>query len=227
MIKLRGLGSQLLDGSLFQSGVVLALSFGHIHDLALIAHQLGWKAWLYPPSVDMLMVGGYRHIQNARKAKQPTSGGWWVFLFGTAFSFAANVVDAWLNTHSALGVIVGTYPALASLVATVFLGHARTVEDAPVTAEPKVDTPEEVETADSDTPNNSLVPQFPPLPKQGAHGFVRAVLPRVLARHRPDELTSYKELHRLTNAYLVEIGLQPEKYDPVYRAAKHLKIAIA
>ncbi len=57
---------RISDGVLFQAVLTGSLSFSHIHDLAAAHGQGGWKAWLYPLSVDLLTVAAYRKLTAAR-----------------------------------------------------------------------------------------------------------------------------------------------------------------
>ncbi len=59
---------RVTDGVLFQAVLTGSLSFSHIHDLAAVHGQTGWKAWLYPLSVDLLTVAAYRKLMTARRA---------------------------------------------------------------------------------------------------------------------------------------------------------------
>src|SRR2546423_15233471 len=61
---------RLTDGVIPQAVITGSLSFAHIHDLANIHGQTGWKAWTYPLSVDLLMVAAYREVIKARHAKR-------------------------------------------------------------------------------------------------------------------------------------------------------------
>lgn len=128
---------RLSDGILFQFLMVGALSFSHIHDVVAAHGQAGWKAWLYPPSVDLLTVAAYRRILANRRDGMA----WCAFLLGLVASLAANVVDAWGAVPSGLvlAVAIGVWPAVALLVCTM-LGHdhapAEHVTEAPAAPEP-------------------------------------------------------------------------------------------
>lgn len=242
MIKgLKSFIQQLIDGGLFQSAVVLALSFGHIHDLALQAHQAHWAAWLYPPSVDMLMVGGYRRILASRRDHESTKGGWRVFAFGTACSLAANVIDSWLSTHSALGVIVGSYPAVAAVVATTSLGHSvrrrASGQDAPVgvAAEaevqeqdrgeqdalqaPSCDTPVDGGDPPVHDPRDTPGPDFSTL---DAAEVLPAMFARITAGHPRDTFPSGEVFCGFVNGFLVSHGYPKVSHMTIRRAFEEL-----
>lgn len=116
---------RLSDGIIFQFLMVGALSFSHIHDVVAAHGQAGWKAWLYPPSVDLLTVAAYRKILTAHRDGDSDGMAWCAFLLGLAASLAANVVDAWAAVGSGLvlAVAIGVWPAVALLVCTM-LGHS-------------------------------------------------------------------------------------------------------
>src|ERR1700722_12175339 len=69
---MRGL-RRITDGVLFQAVLTGSLSFSHIHDLAAAHGQAGWKAWLYPLSVDLLTVAAYRKLAAVRHTDTPVS----------------------------------------------------------------------------------------------------------------------------------------------------------
>ena len=86
---------RVTDGVIFQAVLTGSLSFSHIHDLAAVHGQSGWKAWLYPLSVDLLTVAAYRKLMTARRAPAaPVLLAWCSFLLGLSASLAANVVSA-------------------------------------------------------------------------------------------------------------------------------------
>jgi hypothetical protein len=43
-----------------------SLSFAHIHELATTEGQTRWKGWMYPLSVDLLMVAAWSRLRRAR-----------------------------------------------------------------------------------------------------------------------------------------------------------------
>jgi hypothetical protein len=125
------------DGVLFQAVLTGSLSFSHIHDLAAVHGQTGWKAWLYPLSVDLLTVAAYRKLMAARHAPESSAVlAWCAFLLGLFASLAANVVSAWQNPDRLIAVALGVWPAVAFLVCTL-LSHDTTAAStpAPVSAE--------------------------------------------------------------------------------------------
>lgn len=111
------------DGVLFQAVLTGSLSFSHIHDLAAVHGQTGWKAWLYPLSVDLLTVAAYRKLMAARHTPESSAVlAWCAFLLGLFASLAANVVSAWQNPDRLIAVALGVWPAVAFLVCTL-LSH--------------------------------------------------------------------------------------------------------
>lgn len=120
-MKLKAIGDffySLSDGVLFQAGMVGALSFNHIHDLVSRYGQGGWESWLYPPSVDLLIVAAFR--------KARTKGGflpWFTFGIGILASLAANVLDARITGHGvAVALVIGAWPPVALTFCTA-LSH--------------------------------------------------------------------------------------------------------
>jgi hypothetical protein len=113
---------RITDGVLFQAVLTGSLSFSHIHDLAAAHGQSGWKAWLYPLSVDLLTVAAYRRLMAARRTDAPVFLAWCAFLLGLEASLAANVISAWQNPDRLIAVALGVWPAVAFLVCTL-LSH--------------------------------------------------------------------------------------------------------
>jgi hypothetical protein len=114
---------RLTDGVIPQAVITGSLSFAHIHDLANIHGQTGWKAWTYPLSVDLLMVAAYREVIKARHAKRGGTVLPWVwFLLALAASLSANVIAT--GGRDLLSIAVGVWPAVAFLGCTL-LGHSR------------------------------------------------------------------------------------------------------
>lgn len=113
---------RLTDGVLFQAVLTGSLSFSHIHDLAAAHGQTGWKAWLYPLSVDLLTVAAYRKLTAARAAHNPAGLAWCSFLLGLAASLAANIAGSWPNPDRMISVSLGVWPAVAFLFCTL-LSH--------------------------------------------------------------------------------------------------------
>jgi hypothetical protein len=113
---------QITDGVLFQAVLTGSLSFSHIHDLAAAHGQAGWKAWLYPLSVDLLTVAAYRKLMAARRTHAPVFLAWCAFLLGLEASLAANIISAWQNPDRFIAVALGVWPAVAFLVCTL-LSH--------------------------------------------------------------------------------------------------------
>ncbi|MBS2962100.1 DUF2637 domain-containing protein [Actinocrinis puniceicyclus] len=128
------------DGVLFQAVLTGSLSFSHIHDLAAVHGQSGWKAWLYPLSVDLLTVAAYRKLTAARSTKAPAGLAWCAFLLGLAASLAANILGAWQNPDRLVAVALGVWPAVAFLVCTL-LTHDPTPATAPAPAPARADVP--------------------------------------------------------------------------------------
>lgn len=160
---------RITDGVLFQAVLTGSLSFSHIHDLAAAHGQSGWKAWLYPLSVDLLTVAAYRKLMAARRVPGTSTGlAWWAFLLGLAASLAANIISAWQNPDRLIAVALGVWPAVAFLVCTL-LSHDPVPAALPVLVEAPAEVPEPSSPAVADTqavpaPTAPGVPPVPGLP---------------------------------------------------------------
>ncbi len=146
MSSLRRIG----DGVLFQAVLTGSLSFSHIHDLAAAHGQSGWKAWLYPLSVDLLTVAAYRKLTAARSVSAPAGLAWCSFLLGLGASLAANILGAWQNPDRLVAVALGVWPAVAFLVCTLL-----THDPEPRTAPALVETPAALPTPAGQRPADS------------------------------------------------------------------------
>ncbi|MFF8647314.1 DUF2637 domain-containing protein [Streptomyces griseoluteus] len=116
-----------IDAVLVQALIAAALSFAHLHDLALAAGQDGWKAWAYPVSVDLLLVAAWRRLRSG----EAKTAGWCWFLVALTASLGANVATAGLLDLSAvpdwLRILVAGWPAIAFLGGTL-LAHGATAD---------------------------------------------------------------------------------------------------
>ncbi|MFJ1879732.1 DUF2637 domain-containing protein [Streptomyces sp. NPDC088137] len=124
-----------LDAVLVQAVIAGALSFSHLHDLALAAGQDGWKAWAYPISVDLLLVAAWRRMRT-HAGNRPA---WVWFVIALAASLGANIATAGLldldHVPAWLRILVAGWPALAFLGGTL-LAHAPAPAEAPAKPEP-------------------------------------------------------------------------------------------
>ncbi|MEO3973914.1 DUF2637 domain-containing protein [Streptomyces sp. CAU 1734] len=111
-----------VDAVLIQAVIAAALSFAHLHDLAAAAGQDGWKAWLYPISVDLLLVAAWRRLRSGAAGK---ASGWCWFLISLAASLGANIATAGLldldSPPDWLRVLVAGWPAIAFLGGTLLV----------------------------------------------------------------------------------------------------------
>ncbi|CAM5507098.1 DUF2637 domain-containing protein [Streptomyces canus] len=117
-----------VDAVLVQALIAAALSFAHIHDIAMAAGQDGWKAWAYPISVDLLLVAAWRRLRTGT-AK---AAAWCWFVIALTASLGANVATAGLldmtDVPAWLRILVAGWPAVA------FLGGTLLAHSAPNTA---------------------------------------------------------------------------------------------
>ncbi|MFB7913479.1 DUF2637 domain-containing protein [Streptomyces sp. NPDC056061] len=161
-----------LDAVLVQAVIAGALSFSHLHDLALAAGQDGWKAWAYPVSVDLLLVASWRRMRT-HAGNRPA---WVWFVIALAASLGANIATAGLldldHVPAWLRILVAGWPALAFLGGTL-LAHTPAPADAPAEPEPAlepelpaVSEPEPVPDVSVErAPEPEPAPQLPPTPE--------------------------------------------------------------
>ncbi|MGW7709818.1 DUF2637 domain-containing protein [Streptomyces sp. NPDC054771] len=167
-----------LDAVLVQAVIAGALSFSHLHDLALAAGQNGWKAWAYPISVDLLLVASWRRMRT-HADNRPA---WVWFVIALAASLGANIATAGLldldHVPAWLRILVAGWPALAFLGGTL-LAHTPALDEAseepelataqlPLTTEEPEPEPAlgvTVERAPEPEPEPEPAPQLPPAPE--------------------------------------------------------------
>ncbi|MFF5534081.1 DUF2637 domain-containing protein [Streptomyces cinerochromogenes] len=156
-----------VDAVLVQALIAAALSFAHLHDVAVAAGQDGWKAWAYPVSVDLLLVAAWRRLRSGHGK----AAAWCWFVIALAASLGANVATAGLldlgNVPAWLRILVAGWPAVAFLGGTL-LAHSNPKPD----PEPEVieDQEDEPETAPEPLaqPAIEAPTQHPPVPVPSA-----------------------------------------------------------
>ncbi|MFJ6605687.1 DUF2637 domain-containing protein [Streptomyces lydicus] len=158
-----------IDAVLVQAVIAAALSFAHLHDLAVAAGQDGWKAWAYPVSVDLLLVAAWKRLRSG----ESKTAGWSWFLVALAASLGANIATAGLldlgHVPPWLRVLVAGWPAAAFLGGTL-LAHGPAVDRAAVTAETDdIDEPAPEEARKVEPPVHAATPELiaepaPPTP---------------------------------------------------------------
>ncbi|MFE9881049.1 DUF2637 domain-containing protein [Streptomyces sp. NPDC005784] len=108
-----------VDAVLVQAVIAAALSFAHLHDLAVAAGQDGWKAWAYPISVDLLLVAAWKRLRSG----ESKAAGWCWFLVALTASLGANIATAGLldldHVPASLRIVVAGWPAIAFLGGTL------------------------------------------------------------------------------------------------------------
>ncbi|MFE1255835.1 DUF2637 domain-containing protein [Streptomyces fungicidicus] len=147
-----------IDAVLVQALIAAALSFAHLHDLALAAGQDGWKAWAYPVSVDLLLVAAWRRLRSG----EAKTAGWCWFLVALTASLGANVATAGLldlaDVPDWLRILVAGWPAIAFLGGTL-LAHGATADASTVERE---SAPEPSAPAAKPEPAPPSTPPVPP-----------------------------------------------------------------
>ncbi|MEV7849726.1 DUF2637 domain-containing protein [Streptomyces sp. NPDC088183] len=159
-----------LDAVLVQAVIAGALSFSHLHDLALAAGQDGWKAWAYPISVDLLLVAAWRRMRT-HAGNRPA---WVWFVIALAASLGANIATAGLldldHVPAWLRILVAGWPALAFLGGTL-LAHAPApvevaAEPEPVSGQSTLAAPEPAPDVTVErAPEPDTSPELPPVPE--------------------------------------------------------------
>ncbi|MER6130764.1 DUF2637 domain-containing protein [Streptomyces sp. NPDC001815] len=169
-----------VDAVLVQAVIAAALSFAHLHDIALAAGQDGWKAWAYPVSVDLLLVAAWRQLRTG----DAKASGWCWFGIALTASLGANVATAGLldldDVPAWLRILVAGWPAVAFLGGTL-LAHSvpKAVEDLDSATEDagQVDDTEPA-------PEPPALPAADPAPVQTATSAPPAVsVPAALVEH--------------------------------------------
>ncbi|MFC8803090.1 DUF2637 domain-containing protein [Streptomyces anthocyanicus] len=150
-----------VDAVLVQAVIAAALSFAHLHDLALAAGQDGWKAWAYPVSVDLLLVAAWRRLRSGA-AK---TAGWCWFLVALTASLGANVATAGLldleDVPAWLRILVAGWPAVAFLGGTLLAHGATHPGTDPATAPKPPSTAQAPEPTATDIEPPTAAPELP------------------------------------------------------------------
>ncbi|MET8209442.1 DUF2637 domain-containing protein [Streptomyces sp. NPDC005373] len=149
-------GPVRVDAVLIQAVIAAALSFAHLHDVAVAAGQDGWKAWAYPVSVDLLLVVAWKRLRSG----ESRAAGWSWFLVALTASLGANVATAGLldldDVPAWLRIAVAGWPAVAFLGGTL-LAHGPAVR--PVSVDESCDVT--ADTAPEPGPVSEAAPEPP------------------------------------------------------------------
>lgn len=142
------LKTKVADSTLVQALIAGALSFTHIRDVAMMGGQPVVAAWAYPFIVDLITMSAYRKLKHNQAAGEQTGVPWTCLIVGTAFSIAANIIDAIAHApaHASparltLCVIIGVWPAIAFFGSMILRHSGKPTEQPlpavqPTTAEP-------------------------------------------------------------------------------------------
>ena len=178
-----------VDAVLVQAVIAAALSFAHLHDLALAAGQDGWKAWAYPVSVDLLLVAAWRRLRSG----EAKTAGWCWFLVALAASLGANVATAGLldleDVPAWLRILVAGWPAVAFLGGTLLAHGAVNPSADPATAPEPPSTAQAPEPTAADAEPPTATPELPTATPESAAPPASPVPPALvtLARKVADE----------------------------------------
>ena len=152
-----------IDAVLVQALIAAALSFAHIHDIAMAAGQDGWKAWAYPISVDLLLVAAWRRLRSGT-AKVAA---WCWFVIALAASLGANVATAGLldttDVPAWLRILVAGWPAVAFLGGTL-LAHSEPKAAPDEIGAELIDDQEDTPDTAPDPPAQPAIEPPPPIP---------------------------------------------------------------
>ncbi|MFJ1796951.1 DUF2637 domain-containing protein [Kitasatospora griseola] len=182
------------DAVLVQAVIAGALSFAHLHDLALAAGQNGWKAWAYPVSVDLLLVAAWHRMRVLRASGTPAPAAWTWFAIALAASLGANVATAGLldlgHVPAWLRILVAGWPALAffggTLLAHTAAGTARQADPEPEPELPVYEdeiAPPIVPETDSEPEAVEAPEPIPALPAAVNPAAPTVVVPAALIEH--------------------------------------------
>ncbi|MGY4922861.1 DUF2637 domain-containing protein [Streptomyces sp. 900105755] len=160
-----------IDAVLVQALIAAALSFAHLHDVAMAAGQDGWKAWAYPISVDLLLVAARRRL---RSGTAKAAARCW-FVIALVASLGANVATAGLldldDVPAWLRILVAGWPAVAFLGGTL-LAHsapkAATEEIGTDVIEDREHEPEATPAPPPVQPTTEALSEHPPVPVPAA-----------------------------------------------------------
>jgi hypothetical protein len=178
-----------VDAVLVQAVIAAALSFAHLHDLALAAGQDGWKAWAYPISVDLLLVAAWRRLRSG----ESKAAGWCWFLVALTASLGANVATAGLldleDVPAWLRILVAGWPAVAFLGGTLLVHGAVNPSADPATAPEPPSTAQAPEPTAADVEPPTGAPELPAVAPESASPPPPSVPPALvtLARKVADE----------------------------------------
>ncbi|MEV7990700.1 DUF2637 domain-containing protein [Streptomyces sp. NPDC086077] len=176
-----------VDAVLVQAVIAAALSFAHLHDVALAAGQDGWKAWAYPVSVDLLLVAAWRRLRSG----DAKAAGWCWFVIALAASLGANVATAGLldmnDIPAWLRILVAGWPAVAFLGGTL-LAHSTPAKSTPAheeidEREPSPTTAPQPAIEQADSADEQPEPETPQRPVTPVPAALIAHARKVAAEH--------------------------------------------
>ncbi|MFC4330193.1 DUF2637 domain-containing protein [Streptomyces andamanensis] len=155
-----------VDAVLVQALIAAALSFAHLHDVAMAVGQDGWKAWAYPISVDLLLVAAWRRLRSGT-AK---AAAWCWFVIALVASLGANIATAGLldlnDVPAWLRILVAGWPAVAFLGGTLLAHSAPKADTGEIDADVIEDQEHELEATPAPhvQPTIEALPERPPVP---------------------------------------------------------------
>lgn len=182
-----------------------ALSFSHIHDMALHHGQGGVRAWAYPLAIDAVTVHALRLLLRPELPALVRVLAWVEFVLFTAASLAVNLLDA--PSRDVVGMVMALLPGLAFVLVALIM-HLLTHWPS-----------EEGEQAEA--PSDTVEPpaQQPKTakPRKGASGphvatsraaIARSLAPAFRATYQGPESDRRKAFTEHVNAHLTGRGLR-------------------
>lgn len=166
---------RMIDALFVQAGIAAALSFSHIHDVAVACGQGRWQAWAYPISVDLLLFAAWRRLRRGEGGRQE----WVWFCVALVASLGANLATAGLMQGAPpewLSLMVAGWPALAFLGGTLLVHKSgKEATEAEPEAEPEAEQQAEAQPETPQAPVHAtpivplpanVVPFSPPVPHE-------------------------------------------------------------
>lgn len=192
--------------TVFLAGVNGALSFSHIHDLALHHGQGGLRAWAYPFAIDAVTVHALRLLLRPELRALVRVLAWVEFVLFTAASLAVNLLDA--PSDDVVGMVMALLPGLAFVLVALIM-HLLTHQ--PVEADEQAEEPsDEVEPpARTSKATKSRKRASGPRVATSRAAIARSLAPDFRRDYTGSESERRKAFTEHVNAHLTGRGLKP------------------
>jgi hypothetical protein len=189
-----------------------AISFAHIHDLAVRHGQSGWRALVYPVVIDAVTVHSLTILLRKGQRRAVRVLAWAGVVFFTLVSFAANLLDA--PAHDPVGMGLSAAPVAAFLFSTL-LAHLLT--------QPADEAAEPVEEVVRDAPEpRRRAPKMPPRTGKAvsAKAVLRELAPEFAAEYQGPARGRAMAFRQMGDKVLADLGIRlphSETYRSVLR----------